>query len=242
MREDTQPEKFWDGLADLIRPENRRTALILLVSVVVMVTWKTAGSQEFFHRYLADYVQAESAVAAAAWYQMVMAFVLLGVVPACLVRFGFGEPLATVGLGLGRVGAGLVMFAVAAPFLFWIGHEFAASPQFRAVYPLNRAACQTSGAFAAHVASLGLMYLGWEFHFRGFLQGALGKSLGPAAGLWIQVLASCLLHFDRPDAELWASIPAAILWGLQARYIGSIWTGLAQHWFLGATLDFFICE
>jgi membrane protease YdiL (CAAX protease family) len=95
--------------------------------------------------------------------------------------------------------------------------------------------------FAAHVASLALFYLGWEFHFRGFLQQGLAASLGPTAGLWVQVLASCLLHFDRPDAELWASIPAAILWGLQANYTGAVWAGFAQHWLLGATLDYFIC-
>jgi uncharacterized protein len=50
-----------------------------------------------------------------------------------------------------------------------------------------------------------------------------------------------LLHFDRPEPELWASIPAGLLWGLQANYTGAIWTGVAQHWLLGATLDYFIC-
>ena len=79
------------------------------------------------------------------------------------------------------------------------------------------------------------------FHFRGFLQNGLSPSLGPFAALWVQVLASSLLHFGRPDSEIWASIPAGLLWGLQARYTGSIWAGVAQHWLLGATLDYFIC-
>lgn len=230
-----------DGVVELFRPANLRTTMILLVSVVVIVTWKTAGSQEFYRDHLADRVQLGDPVAAAAWYEMGMAFVLLGFLPACLVRFAFGEPLASVGLGKGSLPAGLILLALFAPLVLWISYTSAASAEFRGVYPLNHGACRSGATFAAHVASLGLLYLGWEFHFRGFLQQALGASLGPAAGLWVQVLASCLLHFDRPDAELWASIPAAILWGVQANYTGAIWTGFAQHWLLGATLDYFIC-
>ena len=229
-----------DDLFGLFRGANRRTTLIVLVSVVVIVTWKTAGSQDFYHDHVAGLVQFGDPLAAAAWYHMGMGLVLLGVLPACLVRFVFGQPLASVGLGKGSLPAGLVLLALAAPFILWISHDFATSGEFREMYPLNRGAGRSGAAFAAHVASLGFLYLGWEFHFRGFLQQALGASLGPAAGLWVQVLASCLLHFDRPEAELWASIPAAILWGVQANYTGAIWTGFAQHWLLGATLDYFI--
>jgi len=149
---------------------------------------------------------------------MAMTLVLLGLVPACLVRFAFGEPLSSVGLGKGSIMAGLVLLALASPFILWISHANATHPEFREVYPLNRSACDCGECFAAHVASLALFYLGWEFHFRGFLQQGLAASFGPATGLWVQVLASSLLHLDRPEAELWASIPAAILWGLQARY------------------------
>jgi len=230
-----------DDLVQLFSATNLRPTLILLVSVVVIVTWKTAGSQDFYHDHIAGLVQPGDPLAAAAWYQMGMALVLLGIVPACLMRFGFGESLTSLGLGRGSLTAGLVLFALALPFILWIGHANAGNAEFRAVYPLNRGACQCGSTFAAHVASLALFYLGWEFHFRGFLQQGLGASLGPAAGLWVQVLASCLLHFDRPDAELWASIPAAVLWGVQAKYTGAIWTGFAQHFLLGATLDYFIC-
>jgi membrane protease YdiL (CAAX protease family) len=231
-----------DDFLQLFRSSNLRPTLIMLMSVVVIVTWKTAGSQDFFHNHVAGLVQFGDPVNAAAWYQMGMALLLLGILPACLMRFAFGEPLARVGLGKGSPPAALALFALATPFIVWISHTFAAHAEFREVYPLNRGACHSgTTTFAAHVASLGLFYLGWEFHFRGFLQQALGASLSPAAGLWVQVLASTLLHFGRPDVELWASIPASILWGLQANYSGAIWAGFAQHWLLGATLDYFIC-
>lgn len=228
-------------LVDLFRPVNVRPTVMLLVSVVVMVAWKTLGSQDFYHEYLVGLIQLGDPNAAAAYYQMAMTLLLLGVVPACVMRFAFGMSLASLGLGRGSFLAGLVLLVLTLPFILWVSHANADNAVFRAMYPLNRGACHNGSTFAAHVASLGLFYLGWEFHFRGYLQRGLGASFGPAAGICVQVVASSLLHLDRPGAELWASIPAALLWGLQARYTGAIWTGAIQHWLLGATLDYFIC-
>jgi len=150
-------------------------------------------------------------------------------------------PLTCAGLGRGSLLRSLTLFTIVLPFILWIGHDTAPVAEFRDVYPFNRAACQSTRAFAVHVFMLGMLYLGWEFHFRGFLQQGLTGSLGVSAGVWVQVLVSALMHFDRPEVELWASVPAGLLWGLQANYTRAIWTGFAQHWLLGVTLDYFIC-
>src|SRR6476620_7269896 len=109
-----------DDFLQLFRSSNLRPTLILLVSVVVIVAWKTAGSQDFFHHHLAGLVPLGDAANAAAWYQMATALVLLGIVPAGLVRFVLGEPLTSVGLGKGSLGAALVLFALTTPFILWI--------------------------------------------------------------------------------------------------------------------------
>lgn len=230
-----------DDLVELFRPANLRPTLILLVSVVVMVAWKTLGSQDFYRSYLTALLPLGDPSASAAYYQMTMTLVLLGVLPACPMWLVFGESPASLGLGRGSLTAGLVLLTLTLPFIFWVSHANADNAVFRAMYPLNRDAGHSGSSFVMHVASLGLFYLGWEFHFRGFLQRGLGASFGPSAAICLQVLASTLLHLDRPGAELWASIPAGLLWGLQAKYTGAIWTGVAQHWLLGATLDYFIC-
>ena len=228
-------------LIDLFRPANLRPTLILLVSVVVMVAWKTLGSQDFYLDHLTELLPLGDPSASAAYYQMAMTLVLLGVLPACLMRLVFGQSLASLGLGRGSITAGLVLLTLTLPFILWVSLANADDAVFRAMYPLNRGAGHSASTFVMHPASLGLFYLGWEFHFRGFLQRGLGASIGPSAAICLQVLASSLLHLDRPGAELWASIPAALLWGLQAKYTGAIWTGVVQHWLLGATLDYFIC-
>jgi membrane protease YdiL (CAAX protease family) len=231
-----------DDLFELFRGENFRPTTILLTSVVTLVTWKTAGSQAFFHGHLADALQLSvDPREAAAWYQMVLGLVLLGIVPALVLRFVCKVPLASAGLGRGSLVRSLTLLALVLPFILWIAHDTAPVGEFRDVYPFNRAAGQSTRAFAVHIVMLGLLYLGWEFHFRGFLQQGLAGSLGASASVWVQVLASAMMHFDRPEVELWASVPAGLLWGLQANYTRSIWTGFAQHWLLGAALDYFIC-
>lgn len=208
-----------DDLFELFRGENFRPTTILLTSVAVLVTWRTAGSQAFFHRHLAEgLVLGVDPVEAAAWYQMGLGLLLLGVVPAVVLRWVCKVPLATVGLGRGSLLRSLTLFALVFPFILWISHDTAPVAEFRDLYPFNRAACQSSRAFAVHLIMLGLLYLGWEFHFRGFLQQGLAGSLGWSAGIGVQVLVSALMHFDRPDVELWASLPAGLLWGLQAHY------------------------
>ena len=84
-----------DDFLQLFRSSNLRPTLILLVSVVVIVTWKTAGSQDFFHNHVAGLVPLGDPVHAAAWYQMGMTLLLLGILPACLMRFAFGESRPT---------------------------------------------------------------------------------------------------------------------------------------------------
>lgn len=231
-----------DDLFELFRGENFRPTTILLTSVVMLVTWKTAGSQAFFHRHLAERMASSvDPVELAAWYQMGLGLVLLGIVPAVVLRFVCKIPLTCAGLGRGSLLRSLVLFAVVLPFILWISHDTAPVGEFRDVYPFNRAAGGSTRAFAVHVLMLGMLYLGWEFHFRGFLQQGLTGSLGASAGIWVQVLASALMHLDRPEVELLASVPAGLLWGLQANYTRAIWTGFAQHWLLGAALDYFIC-
>jgi membrane protease YdiL (CAAX protease family) len=110
----------------------------------------------------------------------------------------------------------------------------------RGAYPINPSAGDSAAAFALHCATYLLFYVGWEFHFRGFLQGTLRETMGPANALLVQVAASCLLHFGKPTSEVFGSIGGALLWGLLAYYTRSILSGLAQHVALGVSLDAFL--
>jgi uncharacterized protein len=228
-------------LATLWPGRDFQPAVILLSSVTLIALWCTIGTQAFYTRHLSDtFVIGGDRVATAGLYHIVMCFMLLGVVPAAIVCGVLGERLADYGVRPGNVTHGLVLVLLAVPVILAIAFSVASAPEFRAVYPLNRHAGVSGAAFVTHVLSLGLFYVGWEFHFRGFLQHGLRPWMGADNALLVQVMASCLAHLGRPDAELLASIPAGLFWGIQAYRTRSLAAGILQHWLLGASLDYFI--
>lgn len=224
-----------------LQGRNLQPSIILLSSVTLIALWRTVGTQAFYMRHLADIVAiGGDRVATAGLYHIVMCFLLLGVVPAVIVRGVLGERLADYGVCRGDITLGLVLVLLAVPVILLIACSVASAPEFRAEYPLNRHATVSGTAFLTHILSLGLFYVGWEFHFRGYLQYGLRPWMGTDSAVLVQVMASCLTHLGKPDAELLASIPAGLFWGVQAFRTRSLAAGIIQHWLLGASLDYFI--
>jgi membrane protease YdiL (CAAX protease family) len=73
------------------------------------------------------------------------------------------------------------------------------------------------------------------------MQFGLRKALGDWNSILIQTLASCLLHIGKPAGEIYGSIIGALIWGIVAFRAQSILFIILLHWFLGVSLDFFIC-
>ncbi len=228
------------ALADSVRGPQRKPTLILLSSTVLMIAWWYVGSPQF---YLEHFAAADSAPSAApAVYYFVSCFLLLGVVPALVVKLVFREPLAQYGVQWGdrtRTFRSLLLFG---PWFVLGGYLSSRTPAVAAYYPINEAACDSVQAFAAHGFFYLLFYLGWEFHFRGFLQFGLRDSLGSTNALLVQVMASSMLHFGKPGVETFSSILGAIFWGWLAYRTRALLSGIGQHSLLGISLDFFLCR
>ena len=108
-------------------------------------------------------------------------------------------------------------------------------------YPINRHAGISPWMFGYHGCTYAIFYLGWEFHFRGFLQFGLRDKLGDGNALLVQVMASSLLHIGKPCLETYGAILGGLVWGIVAFRTRSLLSGLLQHFLLGITLDWFIC-
>ncbi len=231
---------FVRALAESVRGLQRKPTVVLLSSTVLMAAWWCFGSPQFY----LDHFTAEGAgpSAAPAVYCFTSCFVLLGLIPALIVKCVFRESLAGYGLGPGDRARTLRSLLILGPLFLVGGYISSRTPAVAAYYPINDAACDSAGAFAAHAGWYLLFYLGWEFHFRGFVQFGLRDSLGATNAILIQVMASALLHFGRPDVETFASILGGILWGWLAFRTRSILSGLGQHYLLGISLDFFLCR
>ncbi len=231
----------WDGLASAFRGEQLKPTLILAIAPVLMLAWKYYADPSYLAQALPDaWVLWGDRAASGAVYSFVAAFLVLGLVPALLVRLVFREPLAQYGVQLGNRFRTVRATVLLCPAFVLAGYVASTDPSIRACYPLNPGAGKSPEMFAAHALAYLMFYLGWEFHFRGFLQFGLRERLGDANALLVQVLASGLLHIGRPASETFLSLLAGALWGIIAFRTRSLLAGLAQHYSLGISLDWFL--
>lgn len=219
-----------------------KPTIILLVSPLLLVTWKYFGSPEYYLEALAPRLALfNDPAAAAAVYSFFSALLLMAVAPALVVKLVFRENLADYGVGLGDRARTVRSFLMMAPVLIIAAYVASRNAEIVNYYPINKSAGASSSMFGLHACTYLAFYLGWEFHFRGFLQYGLRDSLGSTNAVLLQVLASVLFHIDRPGIETFAAILAGIYWGMLAFRTRSLLSGLLQHALLGIALDWFIC-
>ncbi|MEX2116768.1 MAG: CPBP family intramembrane glutamic endopeptidase [Bacteroidota bacterium] len=218
-----------------------KPTLILLMTPVLLVTFKYYGSRQWYFEMVRDwFVIAGNPELTAALYVFFASFVLFGVVPLLIIRFIFKETLASYGLQMGDRKFGWKAVAILGPLFVLSAYPSSFMPDFLAEYPLYSGAGATTGAFITHAFSYLFFYIGWEIYFRGFMQFGLRSTFGDWNSILLQVMASCLVHIGKPAAETYSSILGGLVWGILAFRSRSIVYGLVIHWLLGVALDLFI--
>jgi len=229
-------------LASAFRGDQLNATVILLLSPLLMVTWWYFGTREFYFKTLYPHTILNlNPDASAALYWFAMTFFLLGLVPAMVVKLVFRQRLADYGVQFGVPVRTVRSFLIWGPVFVLCGYIAAQMPAVRTYYPTDPGAGASPGCFARHALALALFYLGWEFHFRGFMQFGLRRAMGEANALLVVVLVSCLLHVGRPAVETYLSLLGGLLWGLLAFHTRSILSGTLQHYLLALSLDWFLC-
>lgn len=232
---------FFDILAASFRARQFKPTVVLLVSMLTLVTWKYYCNPAYYLAHLSGwFVLKNDPKLTAAFYIFLGALVLLGLVPALVVKFVFREKLADYGIQLGDRVRTVRSFLLCAPVFVLIAYWTSLDPAYWTIYPFNPTLRRDD--FALHAVMYFLFYVGWEFHFRGFMQFGLRDSMGDASALWVQVLVSVVMHFDKPASEAYGAIFGAILWGVLAFRTRSLLSGTLQHATLGICLDWFICS
>lgn len=227
-----------DPLLAAVRGKQLKPTVILLASSLLLMTWKYGGSPQYYlEHFAARFDPWNNRAFSAAAYSFVASLVLLGLVPAAIVRLGFREKLVDYGVGLGDRLRTVRSFLLCAPVFLLVAYVASRDPACREYYPINKGIGASAGMFAQHALLYVLFYLGYEFHFRGFLQFGLRESMGPTNALLVQVLASVLFHIGKPTGEAFGSILVGLLWGILAFRTRSLLSGTLQHFLLGITLD-----
>lgn len=217
------------GVVDLFRGPQLKPTVILLSSTILLLSWRYGCHHTLFD----DPVRG-------AFLSYIGFFVLAGVIPALIVKLVFRERLSDYGVGLGHRGRTFGSFLAVAPVFLAVAYVASQIPSIRSYYPVNPRAGESHAFFGLHALSYVFFYLGWEFHFRGFMQVGLKDSMGTANAVFIQVLATALLHIGTPGLEAYGAILGGLWWGFLVSTNRSILSGMLQHMLLGLSLDFFI--
>jgi membrane protease YdiL (CAAX protease family) len=235
------PRQAPPSTGDLIRSAHRKATIVLLSAPVLGILFVYLGSKPFYFQHLASaFVLRGNAELTAGLFTFASAFVLLGLIPALIVKFVFQEPLSAYGVRSGDLTFGWKAFAVVAPVMVLLSFSASKMPEFLAQYPLNRAAGDGPLAFAGHAIAYLIFYAGWEFGFRGFVQCGLREEMGDWNAILVQTLASSILHIGKPLEETLGAILGGLVWGVIAFRSRSLLVPLLTHGVLGLSLDLFI--
>ena len=229
------------SLKGLFSGENRKPAVILLYAPLAVLTWKTFGTKAFYLTHWAAVGPGRNPDWEGAIYSHVAALVLLGIIPALLIKLVFRETLAGYGVRLGDQRFGWRALAVMAPVVMLLAYPAASDPQFLAEYPLVRGAGASAAAFILHALLYLVYYASYEMFMRGFIQFGLRERFGDWHAILVQVALSALFHIGKPDGEAFSSVLGGLVWGLVVFRSRSLLYVLLTHWLLGVSLDFFIC-
>jgi uncharacterized protein len=141
---------------------------------------------------------------------------IMFLLPVFSIKFVLKGKLSDYGFRFGDKKFGLItallFFLVMLPVV-WIA---SASETFANTYPLGGSDLRTDfGLFLIYELCVLTYLLGWEFLWRGYMLFGLKPKLGYYA-VFVQMIPFFILHRGKPEIEVFASIIAGLILGIQA--------------------------
>jgi hypothetical protein len=219
---------------------SRKTFILLFLVTVLYTVYRYQGSEAFFLTYFRLLPANRSIGTLAVYYRWCMAFLLLGVLPACIIRFVFKEPLSWYGITINRplvtFFVTLIGVVIVTPLVYFGARDRLLS----SIYPLVHDSSLSYGRFAESALFYLLYYAGYEFSFRGLLFMGLKDDIGEWQAVGVSLAASVLLHVTQPQSEMLMAIIAGIAFPIVTRRLGSLLPAVLIHAYTGIALDYWI--
>lgn len=217
-----------------------KTVLILSTITVLYTVYRYQGSVNFFFfRFSYNFLLMDPQ-SLSVYYHRVMAFILLGVFPILIIKFGFKEKMKDYGLGISRpliaLFVTLLGIVIATPFAYFGAKNL----QIASIYPMVRNAGESLELFLISSLFYFLYYVGYEICFRGFLFLGIKEDVGYWQSLAISLIVTVLLHVTQPQGEMVLSILAGIVFPIIVNRLKSLWPVIFIHAYIGISLDYWI--
>jgi membrane protease YdiL (CAAX protease family) len=183
--------------------------ILLSVCIIIFISF-TLTNPSFYFKYIQkDFLNSRI-------YWLLADGLLMFLIPVLSIKFIFKKNLKDFGFRIGDFKFGLitvfVFFIVMLPVL-WI---VSSSETFASSYPQGGAVLKENFLmFIIFEICIIIYMLGWEFLWRGYCLFGLFKVFG-LYSIFIQMIPFFILHKGKPDIELFASIFAGIILGIQA--------------------------
>ncbi len=113
----------------------------------------------------------------------------------------------------------------------------ASQPDFGTYYPFYKLSSRSIWDFALWESMYWLQFLALEMFFRGWILGALRRSMG-AAAIFAMAVPYCMIHYGKPYLEANGAIVAGIVLGSLAMRTRSIYLGFLVHITVAFSMDF----
>jgi membrane protease YdiL (CAAX protease family) len=127
----------------------------------------------------------------------------------------------------------LLCLAVVLPLLLLVARQ----PDFANYYPFYKKCSRSWVDFALWEGLYVLQFLGLEMFFRGWMVGALRKTMGSGA-IFAMSVPYCMIHYGKPFLEANGAIVAGIVLGSLAMRTKSIYSGFLVHITVALLMDF----
>lgn len=113
----------------------------------------------------------------------------------------------------------------------------AREPDFGTYYPFYKLSSRSYVDLLAWELMYGVQFFALELFFRGWMLGALRRSLGSSA-IFAMALPYCMIHYGKPYLEANGAIVAGVVLGSLAMRTRSIYAGFLVHLTVAFSMDF----
>lgn len=149
-------------------------------------------------------------------YWFCMDGALMFILPILSIKLVFKQKLSDYGLQLGDWKYGLTTTAIFFVFMIAAVWIVSGSESFANTYPQGGSKVKDNlGIFLFYELCVAFYMLGWEFFWRGYMLFGLFPKFGWYS-IFIQMIPFFILHKGKPELELFGSILAGLILGVQA--------------------------
>lgn len=204
--------------------------IFISVAVIIFISISFASPMFFYNTFGGD--RYDSRV-----YWFLTDGLIMFLLPVLSIKFILKGKLKDYGFTLGDKKFGfftMFLFLIVMLPVLWI---VSASPEFAKAYPQGGSQVYESlYRFLFYEFCILIYMLGWEFLWRGYMLFGLKPKFGYYT-IFIQMIPFFILHKGKPELELFASIFAGIILGIQALRSGSFIYAWLLHWLVMVFID-----